>query len=149
MTRKWKGLAAALIASAVVGAVALAADDETPLGKKMELVQAKHTVLLKSYRNAVGWKKAQKEAKEAADELVKLAKEAKPLGADAIKEAAKKEPKANQADWDGKMDAFMKEAEEFAKVAEKDSTTNVEAKKAYSKVVATCSACHDTYRPDE
>ena len=145
MTRKWTALTVtALSTGLLLSGLAMAEDKESPLGKVMEKVQANHTAILKTYRTPVAWKKDQKKAVTAAEDLAKLGKEAKSLG-----EATIKEKKKTQADWDEKMDAFVKEAEDFAKAAANPAMSNVEAKKAYSKVSATCTACHVDYREEE
>ena len=145
MKRKWIALAVTFASSAMlVAGIAIADDKESPLAKVMEKVQAKHTGIIKAYRTPVAWKKAQKDVVAAAEDMIKLAKDAKPLGGDVIKEKKK-----TQKDWDEKMDAFMKEAEDFAKTAGKADLSNADAKKAYMKVSATCTNCHNDYRSDE
>jgi cytochrome c556 len=144
MNRKWTVLAAMLSTALMVSGIAVAQDELSPLGKVMEDVQTNHVKILKSYRTAVAWAKGQKDAAEAAEKLVELGKKAKPLGGDAIKEMKK-----TQSLWDEKMDAFLKEAETFAKLAGQPGTKNAEAKKAYSKVSASCTSCHNDFRSED
>lgn len=147
MSRKWNGLAVALSSAAVLLAgVAIAADDEeTPLGKIMEKVQANHAKIIKGVKNAAAWKKSQKDVQAAAEDILKLGKEAKPLGEGPIKEMKK-----TQQLWDEKMDAFLKEAEDFAKLAAKSDTTQKTAKDTYTKKVsASCTSCHNDFRSEE
>lgn len=146
MTRKFTALIVSFAStSLLLAGISLAQDKEdSELHKIMEKVQASNGAILKAYRTAVSWKKDQKKASEAAEALVKLGKEAKPLGAEPIK-AQKK----TQKEWDDLMDSFVKEAEGFVKVAGKDGMTNVEAKKSYRKVSASCTACHEVFRIEE
>jgi cytochrome c556 len=146
MSRKWIALAVTLMSSAMVVAGIAIADDEkeTPLGKVMEQVQGKHVLIMKTYKTAATWKKGQKDATSAAEDLVKFGKEAKPLGGDVIKKMKK-----TQKEWDEKMDTFLKEADNFAKVSGKSTTTNAQAKDAYKKVSASCTSCHNDFRSDE
>ena len=115
MNRKWIGFAAsaALVAAFGIGSgLSLAQDQEkkeekeTPLGKIMEKVQKHNIAITKATRNAAQFKKGQKDVEKSADELVKLAKESKPL-----KEAYLKNAK-NETDpekkWDEIMDAFAR-----------------------------------------
>ena len=146
MKRKWTVLAATLAASALAVAALAAAspqEEETPLGKVMEKVQKNHTGIMKAYRTQVAWSKGQKDVANMANDMVKLAKEARPLN-DVVKQK-----KQTVADWNERMDAFIKEAESFAKVAAKPGLKNTEAKKAYLKVSASCTNCHNVYRDEE
>jgi cytochrome c556 len=143
MNRKWAAFAVTLFSGALfVGTVAIANDEDSPLHKLMEKVQAKNTVITKGIRNKVNYTKAQKDVKDAADELVKLAKEAKPLN-----DVAKK---ANDvAKWDSLMDDYIKEAEDYVKLLAKPDTDQPKAKDGYKAVSKTCTACHDVFRKEE
>ncbi|MEO6810667.1 MAG: cytochrome c [Isosphaeraceae bacterium] len=148
MNRKWTVLAAAMLSTALlVSGIAVAQDDDkelTPLGKVMEEVQTNHVKILKSYRTAVSWTKGQQDAAEAAGKIIELGKKARPLGGPAIKEMKK-----TQEQWDEKMDTFLKEAEAFSKFAGQAGIKNAEAKKAYSKVSASCTSCHNDFRSED
>jgi cytochrome c556 len=51
--------------------------------------------------------------------------------------------------WTRLMDEMTKAAQELAKVAKKEGVTQAEAKKAYTAVNASCTACHKVFRIDE
>jgi cytochrome c556 len=148
MKRKWAVLAFTSVFSALaVTAISFADDDEkSPLHKVMEKVQADNSKITKGVRNAVMFKKSQKDVVAAAEDLVKQAKEAKPLD-----EGAKKTAGVEKAaeKWASLSDDFIKEAEEFAKFVVKDDVKQEAAKDAYKKVSKTCGACHDIFKKDE
>ena len=88
MPRKWMFLAAAMISVSVLTVGVAGADDEdSPLHKLMERVNAKNLAITKGVRTAVAFKKAQTDVVAAAEELTKLAKEARELGKDTVKKA--------------------------------------------------------------
>src|SRR5262249_17503416 len=74
MNRKWSVLAVVTLASSalLVGGLALADDDESPLGKLMNKIQAKENAIKKAVRTPVAWAKAQKDVVAAAEDLAKL-----------------------------------------------------------------------------
>jgi anthranilate phosphoribosyltransferase len=132
--------------SALTIGIASADDEEGPLKKIMEKVNAKNLMITKGTRTAVAFKKAQKDVVTSAEELVKLAKEAKPIK-DAVKKA-KDVPDAG-AKWDKLMDELVKTSEELAAVAAKPSPTNVPAKDAHKAVKKVCTECHAVFRIEE
>ena len=116
MNRKWIGFAATAALVAACGARATASsraqdqekhkEKETPLGKIMEKVQKQNIAITKATRNAAAFKKSQKDVEKSAAEIVKLAKESKPLKEGYLKNA--KNETAPDKKWDEIMDAFIK-----------------------------------------
>jgi cytochrome c556 len=151
MNRKWPALAVTMVTAAlVVTTFAIADDEESPLKKLMEKVQAKNTVITKGVRNKVNYTKSQKQVAAAADDLVKLSKEAKSLLNDESRKVAKGKGVAKPDDeWVTKIDAFTKEAEVFAKLVGDTGTTAEKAKDGFKPVAASCTACHDVFRSEE
>ncbi len=148
MKGKWIVLAGTMLAGvALTAGLSVAADDESPLHKLMEQVNAKNVVVTKGVRTAVNFKKAQKDVVKAAEELAKLGKDAKPIK-DAVKKS-KGVKDATDAKWDALMDDFIKSSEELAKVAGKSDATFDKAKTAHSAVKKSCSECHMIFRVEE
>ena len=144
MLRKWTTLAAVMTAVCLTATVfASAADDDSPLHMLMEKVSAKNNAIGKGVRTAVAYKKSQKDLPGIADDLVKLAKEARE-----IKEPAEKQKKS-QAEWVKLMDDFIKKTGDFKTVVSKSSATQAEAKSAHSVVKASCTACHNVFKVDD
>lgn len=147
MLRKWTVLGGTLAAvTALTVGISMADDDEGPLHQLMEKVQKHNAVITKGARTAVNYKKAQKEVFASAEELVKLAKEAKPLK-DGIKKA--KGLADAQGKWDKYMDDFEKSSAALAKVAASPKSNNEEAKKAHGVVKAACAACHKDFKVED
>jgi len=146
MQRKWFVLAASMLAGLVVCAGISMADEDSPLHKLMEQVSSKNTAVTKGTRTETQYKKSRKDALKAAEELVKLGKEAKPL-----KDAAKKskDVKDPEAKWDAMMDDFVKASEELVKVLADEKSTQAQAKTAHGVVKKSCTPCHDAFRVDE
>jgi cytochrome c556 len=152
MTRKWVALGVTLVSGALVlSGLAPAADDEaSPLHKVMEKVQVKDTLIKKGVRSKANYSKSQKDVVSAADDLVKLSKEAKPLIDDKARKTAKGMGVANPDDeWNKGMDNFTKEAETFSKLLGSSTTTFEKAKEGYRVVGKACTACHDKFRGEE
>jgi cytochrome c556 len=148
MPRKWMILAAVMVSvSVLIVGVSMAQDEDSPLHKVMEQVNAKSLAITKGVRTAVAFKKAQADVAVAAEELHKLAKQAKGLGADHIKKA-KDVPDA-AAKWNELMDSFASSSDNLAKVAAKPSTTQVEAKSAHTALKKVCTDCHTVFRIEE
>ena len=144
MQRKWVVLGASLAALALLTtALPLLAADESPLAKIMEKVNAKNGAIRKNTRTAVAYKKAAKDVVKDANELVKLAKDAR-----AIKDAATKQKKPYES-WTKLMDAFIGSAENVAKVAGDEKSTQKDASDAFRKMGATCTNCHNEFRVEE
>ncbi len=145
--RKVSVLLVAMILSALAVSgltTATAANDEdSPLHKLMEKVQAHNSTILKGVRNPVMFKKSQDKVVEAAKELSKLGKEAR-----AFTEPAK-EQKQPQEKWTALMDSFIKEADTFGETAAKKDIAQAEVKNAYKGVQKSCTNCHDIFRKDE
>ncbi|MGP0067201.1 MAG: cytochrome c [Isosphaeraceae bacterium] len=150
MIRKWMVfvLTAGILVSLGLGAGLLRADDEkeSELEKIMEQVSKHNGAIVKGIRNAVNFKKSQKDVEKSAKELVKLAKKAKPLK-DALKKAKDLQDPAKT--WTELMDAMVKETEKFEAVVAKPGTTYQQAKDAFRPVTKNCTECHDKFRTDE
>jgi cytochrome c556 len=152
MNRKWVAPAATLFSAALVlTGLGLAADDEeSPLHKAMEKVQAKNSIITKAVRSTATFSKGQKDATAAAEALVKLGKEVRDYYGHVSKDAIKAEPaKATKENWEKFTDDFVKEAETFAKLMAKSDTKQPQAKNGYKAVSKSCSNCHDIFRKDE
>ncbi len=148
MLRKWMvfALSAGLLL-AIAGATFSADDDEeTELGKVMEKVNKQSNAIKKGTRNPVTYKKQHKDVAKASKELVKLAKEAKPLK-DALGKA-KNEPNP-QKKWNELMDVFIEKAEKMHEVAGKSEPDYTNTKNAFSAVSKACTECHQVFRVDE
>ncbi len=147
MLRKWMvfALSAAFLV-AIAGVGFSLADDDSPLEKVMEKVQKHNNAIKKATRTAVAYKKAHKEVAKHAKELVKLAKESKPM-----KEAiGKAKNEANpQKKWDELMDAFIAKSESLSESAGKGSPELDDVKKHFSAVAKTCADCHKVFRVDD
>lgn len=143
MPRKWTTLAAALATVLLTASGLSFADDDSPLHKLMEKVNAKNNAITKAVRTPVAYKKAQKDLAAYADDLAKLGKEARDM-----KSAAEKQKKS-VGEWTKLMDDYVKSCEEFKDVVSKSETGQAEAKSAHGKVKATCTACHNVFRVDE
>src|SRR3954453_19894951 len=105
MPRKWMILAAAMVSvTALTVGIAGADDEDSPLHKLMEQVNAKNLAITKGVRTSVAFKKAQKDVVTSAEDLAKLAKEAKGLGKDVVKKA--KDVKDGDTKWNELMDSF-------------------------------------------
>ncbi len=144
MNRKWTVLSLTVAATALLAAgFAIAAEEEeTPIQKLMEKVGAKQGSINKAIKTPVAFKKAGgKAVSDDAAAMVKLYKEAREM-----KEPAEKLKKPADL-WQKYMDAAIKDAEEFAKVAEKDEQPAV--KKAYDKVKMNCANCHNDFKVDK
>jgi cytochrome c556 len=143
--RKWMVLAAAMVSvSAITVTISVAADEDSPLHKIMEQVQIKNLAITKGTRTEVGFKKDQKTVVTCAEDLAKLAKQAKEYGKDYIKKA--KDVSEPQAKWNELMDTFASSSEDLAKVAGKSGATKDEAKKAFGVVKKACADCHAVFR---
>ena len=90
--------------------------------------------------------KAQKDVESMANELVKLAKEAKE-----IKDAAKKAKDVTNPEkkWDEYIDLLVKSSEKLGKVAAKSGASYQEAKDAFGEVKKACADCHKDFRVDD
>jgi cytochrome c556 len=148
MNRKCVATAVTLLSAALFLTGLSLADEDSPLHKAMEKVQAKNAVITKAYRSTATFAKGQKDASAAADELVKLAKEAKGYY-EYVSKDVKADPKASKEKWEGFMDEFIKEAGTYAKLMAKPDTKQAQAKEGYKAVSKTCSNCHDIFRKDE
>lgn len=146
MQRKWFVLTASMAAGLALCAGLSVADEDSPLHKLMEQVQAKNTVITKGTRTETAYKKGRKEVLKAAEELVKLGKESKPM-----KDAAKKarDVKDAEAKWDAMMDDFIKASEDMVKVLSNEAADQKAAKAAHTAVKKSCTPCHDVFRVEE
>jgi cytochrome c556 len=145
MNRKWVALGATLTAALLaVAGISVAQDEDSPLHKTMEKVQASNTAIVKGVRNAAAYKKSQADVVKASEALVKLAKEAQDLG-----EGPAKAQKKTVEEWKKLNAAWITESEKFAKLVAESGTDQPKAKDAYKAVSKTCTACHDVFRVDE
>ena len=146
MLRKWTilGLTMATVTALATG-FAMAQDEDSPLHKIMEQVNAKNLAITKGVRTAVAFTKSQKVVVDSATDLVKLSKEAR-----VFKEPSEKQKQPFET-WTKLMDDMTKSCEELAKVAGEgdDVATQAKAKKAHTTVKASCTACHNVFRVDE
>jgi cytochrome c556 len=147
-------LAAALLSvTAMTVGVAVADDEDSPLHKLMEKVNAKKATIFKGVRTPVAFKKAQKDVVASAEELVNLAKQTREDGE--VREEIKKKLKQAkdvsnpEGKWKELMDHFSSSAEELAKVAGKPSAKQEEAKAAYNTLNKNCTECHNVFRVEE
>jgi cytochrome c556 len=147
MLRRWTVLAGTMVSiTALTVGISMADDEEGPLHKIMEQVNKMNLAITKGVRTAVAFKKAQKDVVASAEELVKLAKQAKPIK-DAVKKA-KDVPDAD-AKWDKYLDNLVKASENLAKVAGAASATQPDVKAAHTAVKKACTDCHTVFRIEE
>jgi hypothetical protein len=176
MIRKWLifALSAGILVSLGAGVGLTMADDEkeTPLAKVMEKVQKNYLTITKGTRNAVYFKKSQKDVEKSAKEIVKLAEEAKTkkvkvtaensadrpdLKTQMGKEVTLKEwylknakdEKEPSKKWDELIGSLIKNSEKLGEVAGKPDATLKDAKNAFNVVKKNCSDCHTVFRVDE
>lgn len=148
MNRKWAVMVAAALSAAFLGTgLTLADDEDSPLHKVMEKVHANNSLITKGVRNAAMFKKSQEQVAKAAGEMVKLAKESKPLND--VAKNTKLEGKDSLKAWDMYSDDFIKESEAFEKVVTKAGVDHATAKSAFTKLGKSCSACHDDFRKED
>lgn len=151
MHRKWMILGVTMVSVAVLTTgLSLAADeDEGPLHKLMEQVNAKSTAIKKAVRTPVAFKKAQanQELATNAEALIILAKEGRGLGKEAAKKV--KNEKDPETKWVALMDAFSQHCEKFAEVVRKSNTTQAQAKSEYGVLTRSCTNCHNVFRVED
>lgn len=157
MYRKWNGFVGTAALVAVCGLVAglSRAQDQkekrekerTPLGKIMEQVQKRNAALARLTRNDKAFEKGQKDVEKAALDLVKLARESKPLK-DAYLKNAKNESQPEKK-WDEIMGAFVKTSQDLALASAKANASQKEVKDLFQSVKKTCSDCHTVFRVEE
>ncbi len=146
MLRKWTILGLTMATVAALGtAFAMAQDEDSPLHKLMEQVNAKNLAITKGVRTPVAFKKSQKVVTDSATDLAKLSKEAR-----AFKEPSEQQKQPFDT-WTQLMDDMTKASEELAKVAGEgdDVATQAKAKKAHAAIKKSCTACHNVFRVDE
>ena len=143
MSRKWTTLAAVVTAVTLTATGLSMADEDSPIHKLMEQVNAKNNAVKKATRTSVAYKKAQAELPKYAEELIDLVKKAREM-----KETSEKEKKPF-AQWQMLCDDFLKRAEEFRGVVAKPATTQDQAKKAYMPVATSCTAFHTVFRIED
>lgn len=144
MIRKWVALGVTMTAALLAAAGFSVADEDSPLHKVMEKVQASNAVVLKGVRNAAAYKKSQADVVKAADDLIKLAKESEALG-----EGPCKDQNKQLAEWKQLNDAWVAESEKFHKLVSDANTDQRAAKDAYKAVSKSCTNCHDVFRIEE
>ncbi len=151
MNRKWVVVAAAAGAFimgtvSVTLSVAQEKKKESKLHRIMEKVNRNNSVIQKGTRNAVFYKKAERDIARSAKEMVKLAKEAKPLGKDSLEKAKVANP---QKVWDDYSDAFIKSAEELEQLLSKVGAPYDKVKPAFGAVKKSCADCHKDFRVED
>lgn len=146
MKRKWSLLAASLCSLSLVVGLAVAQDpQEMDLEAIMKKVQKNHGANVKVLKTAVSYKKGQKELVTQTEELTKLVKSTKDF-----KEPSGKVKGTTQKQWTELVDSFLKQSEDFTKIA-KDAGPDdqTKTKDAYKKVNAQCSACHEVFKKED
>lgn len=141
--RKWTTLAAVVIAVTLTATGLSLADDDSPLHKLMEKVNAKNSAIKKATRTAPAYKKSQKDLAKYAEELNDLLKQAREM-----KSAAEKEKKPF-AEWQKLSDDCIAKTGEFKVVVANASITQEQAKEAYKPVAASCTSCHNVFRKED
>ena len=119
------------------------ADEESPLEKLMEKIQAKTNAIRKVTRNAAEYKKGAASIAKDTEEIVKLAKESRDM-----KEPSDKEKKP-LAEWQKLTDDMIHATEELGKITADSKTTQAQAKEAFTTFTKTCSACHTIYKKED
>ena len=117
--------------------------EKTPLHEAMEKVNKKHAVILKGVRSASAWRKSQQDVVDASKELITLGEEAKEY------QTAVEQTKQPKEKWESLMDDFIEETTTFSELAAKDGADQADVKDGYKAVQASCTACHDVFRPDD
>lgn len=151
MHRKWfviAGAAAALVLG-TIGASPSEAQEKKGKHSKLHVIMEKvnrhNSVLQKGTRNAVFYKKAQKDVAKSAKEMVTLAKAAKPF-----KDALEKAKVANpQKAWDDYSDAFIKSSEDLNELLSGGDAPYAKAKAAFGVVKKSCADCHKDFRVED
>jgi cytochrome c556 len=150
MIRKWLvfALSAGILISVGVrvGAWAGQEEKESPLEKIMEKVNKASADIKKGTRNLTYFNKSQKTVEKSAKELVKLAKQAKPIKDAFSRAKGEADP---QAKWNQFMDALISSSEKLGEVAAKPDATFAETKKAAGVVNKACVDCHAVFRVDD
>lgn len=147
MLRKWMvfGLSAGILI-AFAGAGFGLTDDESELEKVMEKVNKANNAIKKGVRTPVAFKKMHKDIAKRSKELVKLAKESKPIK-DSVSRA--KDVANPQKKWDEMMDDFIAKSETLEGTANKSEPDYDDTKKAFSALSKTCSDCHKVFRVED
>jgi cytochrome c556 len=147
MVRKWMVFALSTgVLISIAGATFSADDEETELGKIMEKVNKQNSAIKQGTRNPVTYKKKHQDVAKASKEMVKLAKEAKPLK-DALTKA--KNEANPQQKWNELMDAFITTSEKMKDTAGKSEPDYDDTKKAFTAVTKACADCHQVFRVDD
>jgi cytochrome c556 len=144
MPRKWTTLAAVVTAVTLTATgLSMAGDEDSPVHKLMEQVNAKSNVIKKAIRTSVSYKKAQQDVVKSVDELIVLGKKAREF-----KEPSEKQKKTF-AEWQKLCDEFVKKTEEYKGIVANTSTTQEQAKKAFGMVNTSCTNCHTVFRVED
>ena len=145
MNPKWTVLTVIAAAVALLASgPSLAQDEPSPLAKIMEKVGLTSSVITKAVRTPVSYLKGQQDVVTGAQELAKLADEAR-VQTSAV-EKAKDVPDA-AAKWNGLLDQLIATSTALAKVA--GTGTFAEAKKANMAVKGVCTECHSVFRIED
>jgi soluble cytochrome b562 len=146
MPRKFGFLAAAMLGVALtVSGLSMAnpAPFEGPVEKQMEGINKNNTAIRKATKTVASWKKDGKATAKYAEEIVKLAKDAK-------KEKGPSEKvKKPHEEWAKLMDDLIKSAADYETLAMKSDATLPQAKEAAANLNKTCMPCHSIYREED
>lgn len=148
LSRKWIALAASVAAfSALSVGLSFAQDEKKEtLHEIMEKVGTANSKINRTMQTKVRFAKANngKDVVEPANQLLELAKKAKPFETALDKAKDVKEPKKK---WDEFMDALIKSTEELSKNA--DAGDYDKAKTAHTAVKNSCSECHKVFNIED
>jgi cytochrome c556 len=143
MQRKWITLVAMMFAVALSATGLTLASEKSKLEEIMEKVNAKNVLITKGLRTPAAYKKAQKEVLASAEDLIKLAKEAREEKGPAEKQ------KKTYEEWTKLMDDFIKKSEDLKVIAESSAGTHEKAKAAHAAIKASCANCHKDFRVED
>lgn len=145
MPRKFAALVAATLGVAMTLALTglSVADDEKPLEKQMETINAKTKTIKNATKTIAAWKKDAKSVVKAGEEISRLGKEARK------EKGPAEEQKKTHAEWTKLMDDMIKASDELVALASASGTPQPAAKAAFNKLNKSCSDCHAVFRVDE
>ena len=145
MPRKFAAPLAATLGAALILALAgfSVADDESPLEKQMEVINAKTKTIKNATKTLVAWKKDSKSVIKAGEEISRLGKEAKK------EKGPAEQQKKTYAEWTKLMDDMIKASDDLVALASQPNTPQPDAKAAFNKLNKSCSDCHAVFRVDE
>jgi cytochrome c556 len=145
MPRKLAALVAATSGVAMILALAglSVADDEKPLEKHMEVINAKTKTIKNATKTIAAWTKDSKNVIKAGEEISRLGKEARK------EKGPAEEQKKTYEEWTKLMDDMIKASDDLVALASESGTPQPKAKEAFNKLNKSCSDCHAVFRVDE